>query len=339
MKVHSSHLSLPQNVIEHGQWQWGRYTRPFRSANLLDASPSKPRFWKNLGLREWQAFQVNTPNHFAMIALYNTKKISLVQFILYDKNTKEKHRFEWKVPAWQIHLPEHLFGTRAFYKGRAGSLEVLHDLHTQTLTLKAHLRHKHTTLKAHLEGVHDTTRFTPSVVCLPFSKQRGMYSHKCLMPVSGTLQVKDTTLNISADESLLILDDHKGYYPYPTRYDWVTGLGYLNDKRMFGFNFTDNQVRNPEKYNENVYWIDGQLTPLGPIKVHRPNGYKEKWYIKDRMGLVDLVFTPCTHHSVSLNLGIFKSKYQGPYGYFSGQINDIELNHIFGMGEDFYLKT
>jgi hypothetical protein len=59
----------------------------------------------------------------------------------------------------------------------------------------------------------------------------------------------------------MIIDDHKGYYPCVMKYDWITALGYAGNGRLVGFNLTDNQVQDHEKYNENCLWLDGKMYP------------------------------------------------------------------------------
>ena len=183
------------------------------------------------------------------------------------------------------------------------------------------------------------------VVCNPFNADSVMYSHKCLMPVEGHLQLgggEDIIFDLN--NSQLIIDDHKGYYPYVTTYDWVTGLGQTSEGILIGFNLTNNQVIKQEKYNENCLWLNGQLHPLPPISITRPDGYKGIWTIVDKYDMVNLQFTPVVHTSVNLNYLVICSKYEGPYGYYSGYLRKasgekVMIDKMFVMGEDFYLRT
>ena len=120
-------------------------------------------------------------------------------------------------------------------------------------------------------------------------------------------------------------------------------MGFTNEGKRIGFNLTHNQALEPIKHNENCLWLDGELHPLPPIAVTRPEGYQGKWYIKDDFGRIDLAFEPVVHTAVDVNLLIFRSKYQGPYGYFEGFLmdkngNKVKIDRLFGMGEDFYLR-
>jgi len=79
----------PDSVVEAGQFCYGCYNEPIRRVNLLDAKLGSLGMSKNFRLREWQAFQLySAQGWFVMIALYNTKKICIVQFILYNRHTR-----------------------------------------------------------------------------------------------------------------------------------------------------------------------------------------------------------------------------------------------------------
>ena len=340
--------SPPEALVSNGRFNFGCYNAAIPKLNMLDAHrPYKfplPRFGKNIQLREWQAFQITNGEVFVFVAIYNTKKMALVQFILYDIETKQKIKFERKPLPTQFKMPNTLFGGESSYISKDCSLWANSQLQNNNITLNARIDATQSTpnIRAEFVGFHNGITPEPTVNCLPFAENRAMYSHKCLMPVEGFADIGGRKLRFDPKNSLMILDDHKGYYPSPTRYDWVTGLGMFKGKRM-GFNLTDNQVLNKEVYNENCLWHGDKAYPLPPIKVQRPEGYKQQWFVKDEYDMVDLVFTPVVHTAVNVNLLIAKSEYQGPYGFFNGSIttNDgkkFVLENMFGMGEDFYLR-
>ena len=74
------------------------------------------------------------------------------------------------------------------------------------------------------------------------------------------------------------------------QYDWVTALGNSEQGGLLGFNLTDNQIQDSERFNENCLWQNAKMIPLPPIKVTRPKGVQQPWQIQDRYGSVDLMF-------------------------------------------------
>lgn len=342
----------PEAVVnEQGQFNYGCYNTAFREVNLLDArrpyTIPLPKSAKNIQLREWQAFQLGNGEYFMMMAIYNAKKLALVQFIVYHIPSQQKFHYEKKVAPWQLQVANGLWNTHSSHTSSNFKLKAHNDLANGKIHLKVDIQNfgELPNIKGQFTGFHDNTQVQPMVVCMPFARNRGMYSHKCLMPMQGELHIdQQKTITFAPEKSSLIIDDHKGYYPFPTRYDWVTAFGHLTNGQRIGFNLTANQVLFPKTYNENGLWLDGHLYTLPPIEVKRPSGYQQDWCISDSYGMVDLVFTPVVHTAVDINALIFRSKYQGPYGFFEGFIcknngEKVLIERLFGMGEDFYLRV
>lgn len=348
---HRAITKAPEKLVVNGNYNLGCFNTPVRDANLLDVNstfPFTPAFLKYLQLREWQAFQIKNDDIFVLLALYNAKKMSLVQVIVYNMKTKQKYKYEKKLNFSfnAVVLPNTLYDSEAYYHDDDLKINVHHDLDNKKLDITVEVTNfaDLPNLRAEFHGEHDTSRYQPMVVCNPFSSESVMYSHKCLMPCSGVLSIENSNNVVFTKElSTLIIDEHKGYYPYITKYDWVTSLGITADKKLIGFNLTDNQVIDQHQYNENCLWYDGELHPLPPIKFQRPDGHKGIWYVKDTFDMVNLEFHPVTHTSVHLNYLIACSQYEGPYGYFKGYLRKVNgekviVDEMFGMGEDFYLR-
>lgn len=336
--------TAPKQLIENGVFNLGCFGEPIHDLNFLDAD-CYSKLFRNFLLREWQAFQLFHPEWFGMIALYNTKKIGIVQLILFHKTTGRKIRYEKKVPASKIKLPNNLLQSEASYKGGNWQLIAQHDLNANELSLKGEIngKEKLPNLTLNLKAEHDLAKYAAMISCQPFSKKRAMYSHKCLMPVQGEILIGKEKIVFNSAESSLIIDEHKGFYPYPTIYDWATAAGFDKKGHRIGFNLTNNQCIEPTLYNENCFWIDGNLIYLSPVNFRRNEG-ANKWEIRDEAGDVNLTFEIKAKNDVKMNLLLLVSKYSGPYGYFNGEIRSqtgevYKIDNLFGMAEDFYLKS
>src|SRR5699024_7516121 len=105
---------------------------------------------------------------------------------------------------------------------------------------------------------------TPMIVSIPFAQNRGMYSHKALLPVVGRVEIGDESIEVEPQTASLMTDDHKGYYGRLMRWDWLVGAAW-KDNQLQGFNLTANASIDPERYHENGFWIDGKLHTLPPV--------------------------------------------------------------------------
>ena len=166
-----------------------------------------------------------------------------------------------------------------------------------------------------------------------------MYSQKGCMAVEGELSIGDQRVQFRSSDSFLLMDDHKGYYPRIMRWDWVTGGGFDARGRRIGVNLTRNDSIDPERYNENCVWVDGRVQLLPAVTFRRrPELTPEVWEIRDRNGEVEVDFEIELDGHVRVNAVVVQSRYRGPFGRLRGQVAGIELDGLFGMGEDFYLK-
>ena len=335
--------------MKAGQFTFGTFSGAVRRINPLEAKnplgPVDMEWLKFLRLKEWQAFQFGNENLFCLAVVYNSKSVGLAQVVVVDKKHQKKWLYEKLVPFWETHVASGLFDTHTRYVSKDVSLRFHNDLDHGRITLELSVTdHKGwPDVQAHLTALHDDTT-APIVICQPFGPNRALYSHKNLMPMQGTLTHGKTKHTFRENDSFMIMDDHKGYYPYRMRYDWVTGAGREAGGKLLGFNLTDNQILEPEKYNENCLWAGGRMHPLPPVKVHRPGGVDAPWSVKDEYGRVDVTFTPRYPGIVKMNLLVMESDYYGPYGEISGSIKDSagkkhSVDGLFGMGEKKYVRA
>jgi len=336
-------------LVTKGKFNFGTFSKPFKVINPLDAKNPfnlplvKPL--KYLRLKEWEAFQIGNKDVFILLALYNTKSAGLAYFSIYDFKENKRYLYEKKLPMWKIKLPNSLYNSNANYISENFTLKIHNNLDNNQITIDLSIKDFKDlpNIDAHFQGMLNK-QVEPMVICQPFGENRALYSHKCLMSAKGSLTFGNKAFDLSAINSYMIVDDHKGYYPYVMKYDWVTGIGYNSAKELVGFNLTDNQVLNHEKYNENCLWVNGKLHLLPPIKFTRPKGVAGEWIIKDEYGMVNISFTPIADCPVKINLLFIKADYHGPYGYFHGYIKDNNMNTInidgyFGMGEKKYIRS
>jgi hypothetical protein len=342
-------LTARQSLVTGGKFHFGTFKNQFREVNPLDAKNPLgywlPRPFISFRLKEWQAFQLGNERWFILAVLYNAKVSALAQFIAYDKENKKKYIFEKIMPSWKIHVPGSIWDANQAYRDKDSFIEIGSHLGKGRFYINVKVNGNRVTpaIEAHFETFHDSGIVEPIVVSIPFGKNRGAYSHKCLMPMQGSMSIGEEKVIFTRGKSFAFMDDHKGFYPYVMRYDWLTAAGYDEQKQLTGFNLTDNQSIDPEKYNENCLWVNGKLNLLPAVKFSRPHGDMGDWGIRDQHGMVDLVFKPVMAGEINMNALVLKVRYRGPFGYCNGLIkspsgNKVEINSFFGMGEDKYVR-
>ncbi len=340
-------LSSPSELVTEGEFNFGSFDEAFHKVNMLDVNRlfhlPLARILKKLRLKEWQAFQLGNQRFFMLLAVYNAKSLAINQLIIFDRKTGKKYRYAKITPFWKAKIANSLFKTHSYFHSSAFRIDINNDLKNNEIKIHvtanmANLPNLDLQLTAH----HGQIK--PSVVCVPFGKNRAMYSHKALMSMHGTMSLDEEEISFETASSFAILDDHKGYYPFTMKYDWLTGVGYDSDNKLIGFNLTDNQSIDSERFNENNFWQSSGNITLPPVTFERPNGVENEWIISDKYERVRIHFFPESMETVQINAGLIRSDYYGPFGRIEGYFidneeNKIELNQFYGMAEKKMIRT
>ncbi|MCE5257338.1 MAG: DUF2804 domain-containing protein [Spirochaetaceae bacterium] len=338
----------PDLLYENGRFSFGKWQGIPGRANLRDAKNPYScfllNFFKNSRLKEWQALQVGDREWFLCAILYNAKTLSMVSIDLWDRKKQQHYSFRHVSPGSHIKFKDSLYPSDVTFVNSNSSLSVYIHPEQARLRLEAScMPRNETPIMLDIEMSLAEGDCLPFSVCLPFSKERALYSTKMLMHCHGKVQAGEASHSFNPSDSLAILDDHKGYYPYRLHYDWVTAFGILPDHRIAGFNLTDNQVRDQKTYNENRLWLGSEIYPLPPVKITHPYGHEGAWIIQDTEGMVDMSFYPEVAHDIKVKLGLAEIDYAGPFGRFEGTIrstagDEIDVSLLYGMGEDKNLR-
>ena len=194
-------------------------------------------------------------------------------------------------------------------------------------------------MHADLRCLHDLGAVEPMVVSMKVGEGRFAYSHKVALPVEGTVTCGANTYEISAHDSVAILDVHKAHYPRRTYWRWATTGGWI-DGRLVALNLTKNVSKDDSVDHENGAWVDGRLHRLGRAIFERSGSTPaSEWSVGSDDGSVELVFTPEGRRSENTNIpGVVRSRFDQFYGRFSGTIRaGGEAHHLsdfWGLCED-----
>jgi hypothetical protein len=335
-----------------GRYQFGTYDGPIERINPLDVVTDAGvvgrlrRVARNARLKEWEAFQLGDDDVFVLGAVYDTKSISLLQVLVVDKHAATIRRWEQKVPTSMVHVARGLDHTRSHGRVGSFSVQLTNEMAAGLVAVDASHPGRGDLAPLELHGVGRCAAGEAGhlVICHPFADDRALYSHKTMMPFTGTLRTGTELTDFDPSRSFMILDDHHGDYPAPMKYDWVTAVRNV-DGRIEGFNLTDNQIRDPQRYNENAVWLGDQVHRLPAVHVERPDGPWGTWLVRDAggSGSVDVRFTPTVHSELHVGPRRSLAEYYAPYGWFEGRIHtdsvDLDVDAMFGVGEQKFIRV
>lgn len=238
---------------------------------------------RNSRLKEWEAFQLGNDDWFVRGAVYSAKVLGLLYLAAVHWPTGKIHRWFERVPGWRLRVASGLDGTTSAGQTEKLRLSVENRLPGEGITAKATFTGDDERPAMGLEvlGHGAVGEAGHLVICHPFSESRALYSNKAVMAADGEMNIAGSTIGFEPARSFMILDDHKGDYPFPMKYDWVTGARIESDGRRIGFNLTQNQALNPEVFNENAVFINDRVHRLGAVRFSRPHGVNSTWTVRD----------------------------------------------------------
>jgi len=336
-------MQTKPQLVNNRQIEFGTFHEPIEAVNLIDAKTNPgfptPRWWRNLRLKEFQAIQGGDERFFYNIALFNAKLSAFAQVRVFDILQEKHYVYEQQLVPTQLNIPNNVLDSVNSFSNKKIDIHIENKLRENRITVKFKvLKNKEMqAIEGEMEGNFANSEHL--VGSVPFGANHGMYAHKNIVPMRGFLRINNEHHKFKNDSSYFILDDHKGYYPYRLKWDWITAA-FIDNRGLIGLNLTKNQSIDGEKYNENALWLGGKIYALSAIKFDRNNYI---WTIKDKQGKVNLTFHALYPKSVKINLGFFgASDCDGPFGRISGDVfienKKITFDNIFAFAERMYIR-
>lgn len=330
-------VATPDSIVDkNGQAVFGTFDSQFKNLNLLDCKkPCGPASNKSR-LTEWEAFEIDFDECTIVSAVYDTALLGFSIIVLFDKATK-------KVSVWQnygkSHVAKNLINDNSYLKTKKSDVYIENHLDIgKSYARESATNRKCGTIKFEINA----ERVSPiSNVSIPFGKNKPLYSEKDFFKATGFIEVNGKRYE-SNEKSTVIIDDHKGYYPFKAHYDWLTTMDKIDidgEKKYFAFNLTRNQSIDQDKYNENIVWLEGSSFPLTPVHFTHDKKNKKIWYVKDDHGLVDIKYVIDNKFRIGLHLLFIDISYDLTFGTLYGTIKGYDgkvytLDGLTGIGED-----
>jgi len=154
---------------------------------------------------------------------------------------------------------------------------------------------------------------------------------------SGTLRVGER--RFALDGGLAGVDYTNGYLARRTAWRWAFACGRLDDGTAVALNLVEGFNETRADVNENALWIGTSLVPLSRARFlwNKANPL-DRWRVETVDGAVQLDFDPLGGHAEDRDLGLVKSHFVQPVGFFSGTIRAFgaarRVDRLAGVTED-----
>lgn len=331
----------PRKLVSDGQAIFGTFDSEFESMDLRSCShpvrPHLPDRFNKLRLTLWEACEIHLEEGILLAAVTDMGLFGMILHVFFDKRTRQVTSWQTNLRRAQVAIaPNLLDGSISEANTTRASIRFTNDLGSGHCRVEG----SHTDKDHHLEYAFELQRVSqPSVVSIPFGPNRPLYTQKDLCRVSGSLRIDGEVLP-ATEQAAAVVDDHKGFYPYKTHYDWLSTM--VGGERCFGLNLTRNQSVDQEAYNENLIWLPERSSALPPVAFAR-NADGTVWTVRDEHEMVNVTFVVADQYHMALNAGLVRIDYKIAFGSLSGYVKGLDGEHyaldgLTGIGEDKTLR-
>lgn len=346
-------VDSPSCLVKDGNCAFGVFKDEIEVFDLHKAkNPTKaPDFMNKLRLTLWEAFELNVKDGLLVSGICNMGLFGRVVNVFYDCKEQKIYKWGHNYAPWKVHIASNLINNSITEIKTAKRLfKFVNDFKKRKAVIECHEKNKQGQI---IDYKLNLTMFSvPSVVSMPFGKNKPVYTEKAMFKAEGQLNIAGK--NYPCDEnSFVIIDDHKGYYPYKSHYDWITFLGKSKENFPLGLNLTQNQCLDPDNINETLLWLNEGLSLLPKVRFSKQGASCRKfkseketpltWEIKDEHDMVNLTCTIQGVEKTDMNVGFICIHYYITFGTLHGYVRD-EKGHKYDMeglnfiGEDKTVK-
>jgi len=342
----------PKSIVIDTKVQYGTFDKPFEKNNLLDVQTpcgtKMPHWLKKMRFAEWEAFEINMDEGILICAIYKMFPVSFSSFWWFDKSTQKVQKWSNIKPFNCAHVAKQLIDDDSYLKTKNSEFRIFNHFSEGIASGKGYSQNKKI---GKIEIDIQLERISPLANgVMPLSYKKGtnefcnpLYSEKDFFKAAGTITVNGSKYT-SNENTVGIIDDHKGFYPYKAHYDWLTTMGKCEidgQSKYLALNLTRNQSVKQDDYNENVLWLEGESYPLPPVifKYKDDNKKTRIWHIKDEYGDVDVRFDIQDESNIIIKAGVISVDYALTFGKIYGYIKDHDgkkyiVDGMDGIGED-----
>ena len=336
-------LDTPDRAVVDGRVQFGRFSRPFRQLNLLDAQCGIPRLCglRRFRLKEWVHFGLIHHDWYLSMAMVDVGFLVTSWLHLFDRRNQTAFEYTRRLLPCGFRAPPNVWNDAAEVKTPGYKVFVHNHVEQQVhrLSIEVHAEKGLPAVSGSVVLHENPAQTQPLVALLPLGPNRPMFTHKSACPASGVLKIGNENVEFTPNRDVGLLDYHKAYYPRNTFWRWATFATIDATGNLLGVNLTHNVIKNDERFNENCIWHGNSITLLGAARFEIPKGPVQPWKIRTTDGAVDLELTPQGLRREHVNFGFARTVFNQPYGLYSGTLVDSAsrkhtVEKAFGVAED-----
>ncbi|XMB72615.1 DUF2804 family protein [Mycoplasmatota bacterium WC30] len=334
------HQNTPESLInDDGKANFGTFDKPFKRFDFpcFKCKTKLRKLINKYRLTEWEAVEVLVDKGIFLTVVYRFGIMDVQLTTFFEKETEKLYVWDnMDILLNRSHVAKNLFdGNTSIYETKKAKTKITNHYERNKAYCEGFSSSKK---EGKIEFNFELTNTSkPSVVSVPIKKIYPVYTEKDLFVFNGSIKINGVEM-ASGDKGLAIIDDHRGFYPRKSGYDWLTSFSYKKINGVetpFGLNITDFLLNdNQYDYHENGYWLKDGFNVLPEASFEVTKTHK---HVKDEFNDINLEYEIIATHKVSFNIFFFRIDYKLNFGKLNGYIKD-KNNNVIEFKDDLSLS-
>lgn len=301
-------------------------------ADPLAARSHVPRVLRRLRLKEWEGFTLLHPEMSCSMILQDAHYLASSEIYVRDEAGLVEH--SRTVRGGGLSLPPRLFPSAPRidvpdYRIAFDWADRPSGTHRVAVDVAATHAQPAITISLELDGARASA---PLSVSAPIPGG-SIYTHKVAFPASGEVSVGERRHTFDPARDLALLDEHRTFLPYRTRWLWGTFAGQTAEG-IVGANFA-RRPTTPGSEEESCLWTSRGCEPLADVAFTPadPSDPLRPWRIRSADGRLDVTFSPEERKAVKHQLVLAAIDYWQLVGTYDGTVAGRPVTGMRGVCE------
>ena len=328
--------SLLKGLVPERVRTYGRFESRPQVVDPLEAFAGVEQRLRRLRLKEWIGFTLIHPELYSSLVMQDAHYLASSEIYAFDRRRGELHEHASNARGGSPALPRELFGGECVYTRPGYELVYTFGAEHQTHRISFDIAASRRAPAMHGELTLDGAGRPPPLSVSSRLPGGAMYTHKRLYPASGSIHVGESRFVFDPARDLAILDEHRSFLPYQTRWLWGT-FAHIGLDGPVGANFISRAggAADPE---ESCVWTRHAVEPLDDVTFApqsagpRSAGPRSArsgspWRVWSADGRLDVVFEPDGRKDVRHQLLVAAIDYFQLFGRYSGTLRSAGRTH------------
>lgn len=325
-------LNQPVSFVKNGKPVFGTFAGHPQRLDIRGVSGPYsglpiPTLLTNLRIKSRLSFYFSIGKYLGQISFYDAKIFGFAEVTFWDTDSNQKFVYRNLMGPRKRFVPHKLetASTSSYRKSRY--IRISWDRKINRLSVIFNLKGDSVRPSANAALIADFSNSSfaelTNIVPSPTMRKCSAKYNACI-PLHGALTLipkNSKPLTMNDCNGICFFDMNRTYMKFKSYGSFITAMGTINGKMAaFRIESTSQEAVNPDKYNGNVLFYDGTVTPLSPVVITCPQGIHHKWIIQDTENMIDLTFNPVSDNISKISVFVLRAVYHTIYGNFEGTL-------------------